>query len=220
MHINVYLHVRFSTLLKVLPRHLHVKKYFITCWNLSQLLNFLAALWQIWGSGYISLLSSVAGKWGKQTYIHSSSRYLRCWKEDGNSQDKNREHDLGHVQGYTEVPDGWCRLCMRHQAMHPLIRLERKPEQVQRSLHSCTVSILPKEEVKVLTKQLCEGEVKICVCIGYIHMHTHARHYWCKNSKGNPVTVISLQLALQPWKLKCSSNIGLLVRFFMTSFVI
>lgn len=87
---------------------------------------------------------------------------------------------------------------MRHQAMQFLIRLERKPEQVQCSLHSCTVSVLPKEEVNVLTKQLCEGEVKICACIGYIHTHTHTQGYWCKKSAGNSVTVISLQLALKP----------------------
>lgn len=170
------------------------------------------------------LLSSVAGKCGKQTYIYSSLRYFKCWKEDRNSQDKNRGHDLGHVQGYTEVPDDWCRpfirLCMRHQAMHLQKRLERKPGQVQCSLHSCTVSVLPKEEVKVLAKQLCGGEVKICVGIWFMHTYTHARGYWCKNSKCSFVTVISLQLALQPWKPKCSSNIGLLIRCFMTSFVI
>lgn len=157
-------------------------------------------------------------------HIHSSLRCLRCWKEDGNSQDKNRGHDLGHVQGHTEVPDDWrrhfIRLCMRCRAMHFLIRLERKPEQVHCSLHSCTVSILPKEEVKLLTKQLCAGEVKIYVCIGYMHTYTHAQGYWCKNSKGNFITVISLQLALQSWKPKCSSSNGLLVWCFMTSFVI
>lgn len=104
--------------------------------------------------------------------------------------------------------------------MHFLIRLERKPEQVHCSLHSCTVSILPKEEVKLLTKQLCAGEVKIYVCIGYMHTYTHSQGYWCKNSKGNFITVISLQLALQSWKPKCSSSNGLLVWCFMTSFVI
>lgn len=72
--------------------------------------------------------------------------------------------------------------------MHFLIRLEGKSEQVHCSLHSCSVSVLPKEEVKVPTKQLCEGEVKICACIGNVQMHTHAQGYWCKNSKGNFVS--------------------------------
>lgn len=104
---------------------------------------------------------------------------------------------------------------MRYWTMCIFIRLERNPEQVHCSLHSCTVSILPKEEVKVLTKQLCEGAVKVCMVMG-----THTQGYCCENSRGTFITAVSLQLALQPRKTKCSSNIGLLVWCFMTSFVI
>ena len=79
--------------------------------------------------------------------------------------------------------------------MHFLIRLERKPEQVHCSWHSCTASILPKEEVKALTKPWCEGAVEVCVVMA---SHTPPEGNWCESSRGNAITDISLRVALQP----------------------
>jgi len=76
------------------------------------------------------------------------------------------------------------------------------------------VPLLPEEDKKVLVKPLCVAAVKVCFVLHSI------QRYRCENSKGNFITAVSLQLALQLGEPKCSSNVELSVRSFMTSFVI